>query len=296
MILVFGHNFSYTDIDSIVSSIALAYILKAEGKDAKPVIINKNAVQDSEKNIISKIGGLEIPEFVSKDMVSDNEIAIVDHNDPDESYGAIGINKTPVFCIDHHSDTGIKADVKIIKKVGAAATLVAKLAKDKSIKLTDSVAEALVFGILSDTKGFRSKKTTQDDKDMVEYLYSAYHILKSVEEIVAIVIVDTDINNMTIGEILNNDLKEYNNDLIGIASMEVTDDDYLARIDEIKKEGWNTKYELYIFMLFKFHKNETSVYYFDKKYKCFPDIKNYKSIISRGQDIVPEIFEKISKP
>lgn len=295
MILVFGHNFSYTDIDSITSSIGLAYILKAEGKDAKAVIINKDAIQYSDKNIISQIHGLEIPEFVSKDVILDNEIAIVDHNDPDESFGAIGINKTPVFCIDHHIDTGIKADEKIIKKVGAAATLVAQLAKDKSIKLPDSIAQALVFGILCDTKGFKSKKTTQDDKDMVEYLYSAYHISKSIEEIVSLVIVDTDINNMTIEEILNNDLKEYNNDLIGIASMEVTDDDYLARIDEIEKEGWNTKYELYIFMLFKFHKNETSVYYFDKKYKCFPDVKNYNSIISRGQDVVPEIFEKIGK-
>ncbi len=295
MILVFGHNFSYTDIDSITSSIALTYILKAEGKDAKAVIINKDAIQDSDKNIILQIRGLEIPEFVSKETILNNDIAIADHNDPDESFGAIGINKTPVFCIDHHLDTGIKAGVKIIKKVGAAATLVAQLAKDKGIKLPDSIAEALVFGILCDTKGFKSKKTTQDDKDMVEYLYSAYNISKTIEEIILLVIADTDISNMTIEEILNNDLKEYNNDLIGIASMEVTDDDYLLKIDEILKEGWNTKYELYVFMLFKFHKDETTVYYFDKKYKCFPDIKNYNSIISRGQDIVPEVFEKIGK-
>lgn len=277
MILVFGHNFSYTDIDSIASSIALAYILKAKGKDSKAVIINKDAIQDSEKNIISQIRGLQLPEFASKEMILNNEIAIVDHNDPDESFGALGINKTPVFCIDHHLDTGIKADEKIIKKVGAAATLVAQLAKDNKIKLPDSIAEALVFGILCDTKGFKSKKTTQEDKDMVEYLYSAYHIERSVQEIILLVILDTDISNMTIEEIMNNDLKEYNNDLVGIASMEVTDDDFLLRIDEIKKEGWNTKYELYVFMLFKFHKDETTVYYFDKKYKCFPDVKNYKT-------------------
>jgi len=35
MIYVTGHNFSYTDIDSIVSSIGLAYILNKQGKEAE---------------------------------------------------------------------------------------------------------------------------------------------------------------------------------------------------------------------------------------------------------------------
>ena len=44
MIYVLGHNYAYTDVDSIVSSIVLADMLNQKGCPAEPVIVNPKAI------------------------------------------------------------------------------------------------------------------------------------------------------------------------------------------------------------------------------------------------------------
>ena len=60
MIYVLGHNYAYTDLDSIVSSIVLAEILNKKGCLAKPVVINPSAIGQESIDIINHIGELAL--------------------------------------------------------------------------------------------------------------------------------------------------------------------------------------------------------------------------------------------
>lgn len=294
MILVTGHNYSYTDVDSLISSIILSEILNWKGLNSKPVLINKNAIQQSSTDIIRKIGDIKFPEVVSKEDIINNDIALVDHNNPLESYGTLGISKIPEICIDHHTDSLSEAKVKIIKRVGATCTIIAQMIKEENIPISDLYAKALVYGIACDTKGLKSRKKCQEDLDMIDYLYENYNIDVELDVIVNHVLITTDVLNMTIDQILRNSLKEYLGGRIGIAAIEVLNDDFNLRIEEIKEKGWNTKYPLYIFTIFKQHTNETIIYFFDKRYKCFPKEIKYSSLISRAQDLVPYVLKTIA--
>lgn len=304
MIYVLGHNYAQTDVDSIISSIILAEILKEKGYTAKPVIINPNAIGQESKDIINRIGELSLPKLVAVEEVITYEIALVDHNNPVESYGVHPdsktpygvplITKTPLLCIDHHIDSGYPAKIKIIERVGSTCTILAEIVKGNNIELPDIYAKSLVYGIACDTKGLKSRKTSQRDYKAISYLYKHYKIDVSLEKIIENVSTFTDVLNMDTKRILRNSLKEYNNGDIGIASIEVLNDDYKIKMEEIMKEASHTKYPLYVLMVFRQHKGETLVYYFDKKYHKFPEMERYDGLISRAQNLVPYILEKIS--
>lgn len=305
MIYVLGHNYAYTDLDSIVSSIVLAEILNKKGCLAKPVVINPSAIGQESIDIINHIGELALPELVSINEIIKNDIALVDHNNPMESYGAhISnmahegvhlIDKTPVICIDHHVDAGYPAKIKIIERVGSTCTILTEIIKKENIKLSGLLARALVFGIACDTKGLKSRKTSDRDREMIEYLYNTYKIGTELENVLNFVLTSTNVLNMTTDQILRNSLKEYCGGSIGIACIEVLNDDYMQRLEEIKKAASKTKYPLFILMIFRQHEGETVVYYFSKKPNLFPKMQRYDDLISRAQDLVPYVLDRLKK-
>jgi len=304
MIYVLGHNYPQTDVDSIISSIVLADMLNQKGRPAKPVIINPNAINQVSIDIIGRIGGLELPELETLEEVINYKIVLVDHNNPLESYGFCLTNKAPgnistikmpILCIDHHADSGYPAKVKVIERVGSTCTLLTEILRNDNIRLSDLLVRALVYGIVCDTKGLKSRKTCQRDRKAINYLYNNYKIRVAINKVIEHVLAFTDILSMDIEQILSNSLKEYDNGNIGIASIEVLNDDYMTRLEEIKERAVHTKYPLYILMILKQHKNETLVYYFDRKYHVFPEVERYEGLISRSQDLVPYVLSKTAK-
>jgi tRNA nucleotidyltransferase (CCA-adding enzyme) len=78
--------------------------------------------------------------------------------------------KITVF--DHHpiSQGDIRGKVELIKEVGATATLLIELIRERKIKLTPEEATLLILGIYEDTGSLTFLSTTKADLDAVAYL------------------------------------------------------------------------------------------------------------------------------
>lgn len=78
----------------------------------------------------------------------------------------------PVFVIDHHAseaDLDFSYDA-IIEDQSSNCALLSKIIKDQNISLSPEGAEALLYGILSDTLGLTSQTTTPEDYRTAAYL------------------------------------------------------------------------------------------------------------------------------
>ncbi|HWQ89929.1 MAG TPA: DHH family phosphoesterase [Desulfitobacteriaceae bacterium] len=294
MIYVFGHNYPYTDLDSVVSSVAFAYLLEATGRPARAVLLNPNALKSDVIGVLGKLEGFVLPLLVTKSELMAGELALVDHNEPRQSYGFLGISKIPLYCIDHRTDSGLTAVEKQIEIVGATSTLVAERIKKAGVKLTPILAKALVYAISSDTRGLKIK-TNQRDLVVIAYLYSTYAIDVPLLIVQQQTVTAQDVTSMSVEKILASNLKEYQEGRIAVAMLDVAnDEDYAERLDEILQRARKDQcYGLYVLMINHLHRDATTVYYIDNYFGCFPEQENYDCLISRSHDLIPAILRKI---
>jgi inorganic pyrophosphatase/exopolyphosphatase len=292
LIYVFGHNFPYTDIDSIVSSVAFAHLLSVTGQPAQAVLLNPVGLKRDTLEVLRKLAGFPRPYSVTKNELLIGEFALVDHNDPIQSYGFLGINKTPLYCIDHRPDAGFALGEKQIDFVGATSTLIAERLITEGVKLTPILAKALVYAISTDTRGLRIK-VSQRDHAVIDYLYSAYSIDAPLDVVKKHTEMAQDVSKMSIEEILNSSLKEYLDRRLGVSMLDIDNDEYLMRLDEVlKKAREDTRYDLYVLMVNQLHRDNTIVYYVDRSFGCFPLQETFGELISRSQDLIPSIMKQ----
>lgn len=295
MIYCFGHCFPYSDIDSLISSVLLKEYYLLQGLEAKAVYFNEDAIRESTSEIF-KLSGLEMPEFITKEGLEDENIdfAIVDHNDTMESFGFYDIDKEVLLCVDHHTiQPHLKAREIRFKKIGATCSMIADMFFDKGLKFTDQLAKGCIIGIISDTMGLRNAKTSERDREIVQYLYDNYNIDTEFDELVYKSVNQVEFRNMSIDRIISNSLREYNEGKVGIAQIFVLNNDYKERMPAILEAGNKTKYKLYIFALHIQKENRSMIYYFDKKYNIFPKYEEYDRVISRSRDILPRVLNQI---
>lgn len=295
MIYCFGHCFPYTDIDSLMGSILLEKYFKKQGRDSEAVYFNESCLRESTIEIF-KLSGLRMPRLVTKEELLDSEVefAIVDHNDIMESFGQFDIDKEVELCVDHHTiQSNLKAREIRFKKIGSACSIVVEMYLDKKFELSDDLARAAVLGIISDTMGLKNAKTSPRDKEIIKYLYRNYNIGIGFRELVQKTVTQVMFKNMNIERILSNSLREYYGGKVGIAQIFVLNDDYKKKIEMIKKQAWETNYDLYIFALHMQKENRSVVYYFDKKYNIFPIFEEYDRVISRSKDLLPHVLNQI---
>lgn len=297
MIYVFGHCFPFTDLDSLAGSAGLAQLLKKEGREAKAVLLEGAGIKSTSTALMEKCG-LRMPVNVSIDEIADekNEVALVDHNNPYESFARYGLEKKIFLCVDHHYiEDNFRFETLIYKKTGAACTIVAEMYRLHHVKMEDWVAKALFYGIISDTMGLKSIKTSELDRKTVRWLHEEHNIDVSVETVAAEVIDAVDILNMDIDRLLVNSLKEYFEGEIGISRVVVLSDDYLSRMDEILREAGKMEYRLFAYVIYRQHEEKTEVFFFDRHYGVFPEKAVYDGFISRSQELLPMIMEKTGK-
>jgi inorganic pyrophosphatase/exopolyphosphatase len=292
LIYVFGHNYPYTDIDSIVSSVAFAYFLKTAGQPARAVLLNPATVKSEVSEVLGKLEGLMLPPLVTKWELGTGELALVDHNDPAQSYGFWGISKIPLYCIDHRTDSGLVAAEKQIEMVGATSTMIAERIRKAGMKITPLLAKALIYAISTDTRGLKIK-TGQRDLAVIDDLYSTYPIDVPLETVRKHTVTAQDVSRMSPEEILGSSLKEYREGRIAVAMLDVANEDYAGRLKEILKIArGEQQYDLYVLMVNCLHKDRTIVYYVDRCF-CFPEQEDYNYLLSRSHDLMPAIFRKI---
>jgi inorganic pyrophosphatase/exopolyphosphatase len=295
LIYVFGHNFPYTDVDSIVSSVAFAQLLVAAGQPAQAVLLNPEGLKQDTLEVLGKLEGFSWPCLVTKDKLLIGEFALVDHNDPMQSYGFLGIDKIPLYCIDHRPDAGFALGEKQIDMVGATSTLIAERFISEGVKFTPLLAKALIYAISTDTRGLKIK-VDQRDHAVIDYLYSTYSVDVPLDIVKRDTVIAQDVSKMSIEEILNSSLKEYMDGRIGVAMLDIDKDEYVMRLNKVlAMAGEGTRYNLFVLMVNQLHKDNTIVYYVDRSFGCFPLQENFGQLISRSQDLIPSIIAAFAK-
>ncbi|GMO63083.1 MAG: putative manganese-dependent inorganic diphosphatase [Treponemataceae bacterium] len=139
------------------------------------------------------------------------EIVLVDHNEITQALEGIE-NYTILEVIDHHrlGNLVTKYPISFINKpVGATCTIITSLYKQNRIPIPKEIASILLAGILADTLILKSATTTDEDRDTAEYLSNITNL--DIPELGHDIIAAANkLQERTAAEVINQDLKEYN--------------------------------------------------------------------------------------
>jgi hypothetical protein len=156
------------------------------------------------------------------------------------------------------------------------------------------LAKALVYAISTDTRGLKIK-VNQRDQAVIDYLYKAYSIDVPLDTVKKDTVMAQDVSEMSADQILNSALKKYLDQRIGVSMLDINNDEYLMRLEEVLANARkNTQYDLYVLMVNQLHKDNTIVYYVDRSFGCFPSQETYGQLISRSQVLIPSIMGYIA--
>ena len=239
---VIGHK--NPDTDSVASAIAYAEFLKLRGKRAVPLIsgnLNKGTL------LALKKFGLKEPKQASLVDFSEDSVVLVDHNESGQ--WADGLVKEHVIeLIDHHrfGDFSSARPIRVrTYPVGSTATIITKMYQEHDMEPDHSIAGILLSAVLTDTLMFQSPTTTKHDKNVAEWLNDIVGIdmMAHAGEVFA---AKSDISDMSIGDVINKDYKEFNFNAhakVGIAVFETMDvagplarkEEFVAELKKIKK-------------------------------------------------------------
>jgi manganese-dependent inorganic pyrophosphatase len=168
MIKVFGHL--SPDTDATGSAIIWAWYLNTHTtEDATPYVLGP---LNSETQFVLNHWGIQAPTLLES-VVSEDEVVIVDTNNPQELFE--NINETQVkSIIDHHKlvggiETGVPIEITM-RPLASTASVMHDLLGEHATTLPKEIAGVMLSCILSDTLEFRSPTTTPHDKDIAEKL------------------------------------------------------------------------------------------------------------------------------
>lgn len=82
--------------------------------------------------------------------------------------------KVAIHVYDHHPDSGndVRADVQVVRSVGATVTILVSMIRERGISLTPEEATIMMLGIYEETGSFRFSSTTVEDFEAASYLLS----------------------------------------------------------------------------------------------------------------------------
>ncbi len=136
------------DGDSIGSQLAMAYALRALGKDVR--VVNKDAPPPT-YGVFPGVGGIEIAAEVSGAF----DVAIIMECGSLSRTGVAGLDRGLVVNIDHHpGNSGFGAVAWFDPSASACAELVYDLVRALGVPLSIEIATHVYVAILTDTGGF----------------------------------------------------------------------------------------------------------------------------------------------
>ena len=193
--------------------------------------------------------------------------------------------------------------------VGSTNTIIYSMYLENNVKIEPSIAGIMLSGIISDTLKFTSPTTTEYDKYAANKLAEIANINtdKYANEMFK---EGTDLKGKTIDEILDKDLKSFEeNDkkisisqIITLNSEEILEkkDQYIKKINEIKK---NRNYDIFVVSVTDIIKNGSFIFYDDDSEEILSEAfdvklnqgKFFNGVLSRKKQIVPLIVNVIKK-
>lgn len=204
MIQVVGHK--NPDTDSICSALAMTEFLKARGLEAKATC---QGALNFETKFILEYAGVEAPELYQTG--TKGKVWLVDYSDvaqaPDD------INEVEIVgIVDHHRLGDVTTELPLeawIWPVGCSCTIIYSLYRYENVEITKPLALLMLSAIVSDTVGFASPTCTDKDRQAVAELAKIAELDDVDAYIQKVLIAKTDINGLTVEQLVEKDLKGY---------------------------------------------------------------------------------------
>lgn len=204
--LVFGHK--NPDTDAISAAIAMSYFLEKLGEEAEPVALGP--VND-ETAFALKAFNCEAPRVVSQVSNEVSHVALVDHNEPQQSVDDLGQVQVD-YVVDHHRIQGFETAQPLFYRaepIGSTSSILFKLFQEHDFDIPQAIAGLMLSAIISDTLLFKSPTSTHQDKDIAVELAKiadvdledyGMELLKS----------GTNLDSKSEADLVNGDAKNFN--------------------------------------------------------------------------------------
>jgi len=138
------------------------------------------------------------------------DIILVDHNEISQAVEGIE-NYTIREIIDHHrlGNLTTKNPIMFINRpVGSTSTIIVSLYRQHKVPIQKEIAAILLCAILADTLILQSATTTNEDRDIAEYLSNITNL--DIEQLGRdIITAGSKIGERNAGEVVHHDFKEY---------------------------------------------------------------------------------------
>lgn len=192
---------------------------------------------NKETEFVLKGIGVEAPKLVST-LDAGSEVVLVDHNV--KSQAIDGLETLKVKCIiDHHSVESLSTGEPIqlrFDPVCSTCSILFLMFAEQDLDIPDHVAKMILAGILSDSLAFRSPTTTDEDREIAEYLAEDLGITDIQAYAKAMFDAKSDLGDMPTRKILELDYKVFSvgEKKFGYGVMETTSPAYaMGRKNEI---------------------------------------------------------------
>lgn len=247
--LVFGHK--NPDTDAVSAAIAMAYYLEKLGHEAESVALGE--ISDETQFALDSFS-VEAPRIISAIDGQVERVALVDHNEPQQSVDDLASVEVD-YVVDHHRISGFETAQPLYYRaepIGCTSTVLYKMFQEKEIDIPQAIAGLMLSAIISDTLLFKSPTSTQEDQDAaielakiadVDYQQYGLDLLKS----------GTNLSDKSDLDLLNGDAKSFdmNGKNVRIGQVNVVDfDQILGRkedlLAEMKKEIDAHGYDLFL--------------------------------------------------
>ena len=237
------------------------------------------------------------------------KVILVDHNETEQSVE--GLEEAEIVeVVDHHKIGNISTKNPINFRnmsVGSSNTIVYEMFKESNITIPREIAGIMLAGILSDTLILTSPTTTNFDKEAVDALSK---IVKVDYEKFALEMfkVGTSLNDKTIAEIVNTDIKEFNVESVNFAVSQVftmdidsilkNKNEYIDYIDSLSRDR---KYKVVLLVVTDIIKNGSYLLYTTGDGEIISDAFGIDAnegifidgVVSRKKQIIPKLMDVV---
>lgn len=282
-----------------------------EGTYYDDFVVKTSKLKHNNYPIIGKNGTckglIRITEITDKNR---KKVILVDHNELEQS--AEGLEEAEILeVVDHHKIGNISTKNPINFRnmsVGSTNTIIYQMYQENMVDLPKDMAGLMLSGILSDTLALTSPTTTEMDKKVVkelaDFLEINYH-----DYALDMFRAGTSLQGKTVEEIVNTDIKAFNNDDVTFAVSQVftLDIDSVFEhkqeyIDYINELARNKDYRLVLLVITDIIRNGSYLLYTDGASEIVADSFNFiemeqgyyiDGVVSRKKQIVPAIMEVV---
>lgn len=195
------------DTDAVLSAIVAKEYFFAMGQEAQAYRLGE---LNKETAYILKSVWVESPPLLES-LEAGSEVVLVDHNAPAQSFSWLE-NLSIACIIDHHAVESLSTKTPIqlrFDPVCSTCSILFLMFAEQDLEIPDHVAKLILAGILSDSLAFRSPTTTDEDREIAEYLAEDLGITDIQAFAKAMFDAKSDIHDLPIRTIVTQDFKEY---------------------------------------------------------------------------------------